>query len=171
MGGDHLWEAVGSIGEVFSALALFLVLAQVRQARTEMRRSVLDSMSESMTSVATISVDPRVNSAYVKALGSLGGGRTPFIATLMERTGLTEEEARLVAQREVVAWQTFARALRHVDALTPDDLAGIESNLRATYFASPISRLFYENVPIKPEIRTLVDNLLAHSDSRQKQAS
>ena len=44
MGGDHLWDAIGAIGQAVSALALVFVLVQMRHAREEMRRSVTSNV-------------------------------------------------------------------------------------------------------------------------------
>jgi hypothetical protein len=42
------WEAVGAIGETIGAIALFLVLFQVRHAKHEMRRSVRSERTDSL---------------------------------------------------------------------------------------------------------------------------
>ena len=138
------WDAVGAVGEVFSALALFFVLVQVRHARADTRRSVLDSMANSTISVQMMSSDARVLSATIKAHGGLGGERPPFVAALMEQAGLTEEEARLVLAQQTAQWQALAQATRNVDALWPDDRIGIETNLRLLYARSPVGRLWFQ---------------------------
>src|SRR5262249_16561466 len=77
-GGDAMnWDAVGAIGQVVGALALVFVLMQVRYARADMRRSVLDSMANAFIATVPISCDERVLCAMIKAEAKLGGEHAP----------------------------------------------------------------------------------------------
>ena len=160
------WDAVGAVGQVFSALALFFVLVQVRHARADTRRSVLDSMANSLISVQMMSSDARVLGATIKAHGGLGGERPPFVAALMEQAGLTEEEARLVLGQQSALWQAFAQAVRNRDAVGPDDRIGHETNLRRAYATSPVGRLWfqYTNATMNPDVRRYMKAVLAEPD-------
>jgi hypothetical protein len=157
------WDAIGALGQVFSALGLFLLIVQLRHARADMRRSVLDSMSNSLISSQIFAGDQRVLSATIKADGALGGARHPFIAALME-SGLTEEEARLVDLRQRSSWHSIAQALRNVDSLKPTDVEALRANVVQNYGKSPTGRLWYQhakNVVVNNEVKNLVDRALA----------
>ena len=159
------WDAIGALGEAFSALGFFFVLVRVRHARVDMRRSVLDAMSDSITSQGMMTLDARVLGAITKAHAALGGKQPPFVTALIEQAGLTEEEARLIALQQQAGWQTFARALRHIDALSPGDRAAIDANLHQTYANSPVSRLWYQHAKAtsSPSNVRYVDGVLARS--------
>ena len=74
---------------------VFGLLIQLRHARAEARRSVLDAMTNSIISVSTMSLDARYISASMKAHAALGGERHPFVSALVDNAALTEEEATL----------------------------------------------------------------------------
>ena len=69
------WDAIAAIGQAVSALALVFVLLQVRDARADMRRSLLDSLSNTLISGAPLLIDARALSATMKAHTALGGER------------------------------------------------------------------------------------------------
>lgn len=159
------WDAVAAIGQAISALALFGVFIQLSHARAEARRSVLDSMSNSVISVATMSADPRYLGASMKAHAALGGERHPFVSALMEGAALSEEEANLLLIREGANWHSMAQAIRNVDSLKRDDIAALEVNLRRLYAKSPVGRLWYHHakggVVANPYVMRYVDSVLA----------
>jgi len=77
MGGDHLWEAIGAIGQAVSAFALFLVLIQVRHARNEIRRSASQARKDGSRSLWLASAQPDLASVLTKAHVAAGGAPSP----------------------------------------------------------------------------------------------
>ena len=138
------WDALAAIGQTVSALALIFVLMQIRHARADMRRSVLDSMANAFIATVPISCDQRVLGAMIKAEARLGGEHAPFVAALMEQTGLTTEEALLVHLAQAAQWNAVLPPIRCRDSLTPRDLVTLEFNLRRIFGKSPVGRLWYE---------------------------
>jgi hypothetical protein len=157
------WEAIGALGEALSAVGLFFVLIQVRHARADMRRTVLDSFTNSLMSTVAISTEARVLSAIMKAHAGLGGQRPAFVAALMDQAGLTEDEARLVSLQQGAQWQAFAQAARNSDTLRPADRVAIETNMRQQYANSPVGSLWFQSAKatMNPEILRYMDRVLA----------
>lgn len=157
------WDAIGAIGEAFSAIGLFFVLLQVRHARTDMRQSVLNGQSDSLISVQSLASDSRVLTALTKVEAALGRGPATFTSTLMEKAGLTEEEARLVNLHQMALWQAMLKGIRCQEVLKPADRIGVETNLRRIYGESPLGRLFYEAAKptMNPDVSRYMTRVLA----------
>jgi hypothetical protein len=161
-----IWDAIAAIGQAFSALALFFLLVQVRHARTDMRRSVLDSMASAINTSVPLGCDARILSASAKANKALGAEPGPFVKALMEQTGLTEEEALLVNSQCVTQWYAVVPTIRCRDSLTPGDRISLELNLRRVFGTSPVGRLWYEKrakAGMNPDDRPYLDKVLAET--------
>src|SRR5512147_1385410 len=88
------WDAIGAIGQAVSAFALIIVIVQVRHARSESRRALSQGRGEAVRELMRTRVtDPKLNGLYGKANVAFGGKPPPFLAVLIERGGMTLEEA------------------------------------------------------------------------------
>ena len=93
------WEEVGAISQVLGSVAVFITLgylaAQVRHARDEVRRSVTQPRAEMVRQqFITLATDVGLNSLYARAHIALGTQPNPFSTEMINRAGLTREEAQ-----------------------------------------------------------------------------
>jgi len=73
------WEAIGAIGQAVSALALIVVIVQVRHARAETRRSMSQGRAAAVRELCMHrSGNEHLNTANRKAFVALGGQDRPF---------------------------------------------------------------------------------------------
>ena len=166
MGGGHLWEAIGAIGEAFSAIGLFFVLVQVRHARKEMQRSITQTRVEGARANTIIAMDERILAASIKANTAFGGRVSTFVTTLMERAGLAESEARLLQNQQYVQWGMYMQIVLTSDAMTAGERIASERNMRISYGTNPVGRAWYESTKalLNPDAVGYVDNVLAQQD-------
>jgi len=160
------WDAIGAIGQTVSALALVFVLVQVRHAREEVRRSVIQSRLDTLQQRATQFVDnERLNALHVRATTVLGGSTpSPFITALVERTGMTREEASTLLWHEAAWWLGRVQVIAQVEHMPPDERIEFDDATRRYYQSSPLASLWYADtkamLPNRAAVR-YVDNLLA----------
>ena len=96
------WEAIGAIGQAVSALALIVVIVQVRHARAETRRSMSQGRAAAVRELCMHrSGNEHLNTANRKAFVALGGQDRPFAKRMVD-AGLTNEEM------SAVVWDQFA---------------------------------------------------------------
>jgi hypothetical protein len=162
------WDAIGAIGEAFGAIALFLVLVQVRHAREEVRRSVSQSRLDALQQRATQFVDKEhLNALNMRAITALGGGSTPFINQLVERIGMTGEEASTLSWHEAAWWLGRVQVIAQVEHMPPDERVEFDNATRWYYRHNPLSSLWYTEtkatLPNRVAVR-YVDNLPAQPD-------
>ena len=78
MGGDHLWDAIAAVAQAISALALVIVIVQVRHARQEVRRSAGQLRAQALGELyRTRATDDRLMAMRVKAESALGSSLVP----------------------------------------------------------------------------------------------
>jgi hypothetical protein len=143
------WGAVSAIGEVLGAvavLATILYLArQVAQARTEVRRSVNQNRATIVRNLLMArATTSDLREAYLRAYRELGGPGSAFTNALMERTGLSYEQAAIVGWEQLAWWQYRLEVYSHVDELTPAQRDEFETGIRQNYGHQPVEKLFYE---------------------------
>ena len=105
------WEAIGAIGQAVSALALVMVIMQLRHARDEMQRTVrrarVDSSRDLFVATAT---HPELASALQRLTVSSGGPQWSFVS-YAEDLGLMEAEARQVNSFQHALWRNFEASI------------------------------------------------------------
>ena len=142
------WEEVGAIAQVLGSLAVVVTLGylsiQTRHAKTDLRRSVFQTLAETIISQNVMQVDPRILAANIKAQTALGGVPTVFENALMDRASLSADEARLLSIHHWSNWQINSHMIRNGAVLTPDDHESFRANLRRQYAQNPVGRLWYE---------------------------
>ena len=157
------WEAIGAIGEVFGAMALFLVLLQVRHARAEVRRSISHGRAEVARELMLNHVNnERLTHIYSKVATGLGAEPIPFVEALKVRSGITAEEAVSVLWNEAAWWQYRVQAIIYVNELTTAERIAFDGTLHS-YKENPLRRLWYETTKptLNPDAVRYIDNLLA----------
>jgi hypothetical protein len=163
------WEAVGAIGQVLGSIAVFVTLGylavQVQYARQEVRRSVSQSRSQGARELALNHANnERLTSTYRKANAGLGAGpMSPFVATLMERSGLTAEEADGLWWEQLAIWQNRVQSISYSEEMTTGARIELDGILRLFYGGTGVTRLWYETVKerMNPDAVRYIDNLLA----------
>ena len=162
------WDAIGAIGQMLGSLAVFVTLGylavQVKHASQEARRAISQNRAETVRQLlVTDATDERLIGILTKTFKALGGEPSGTILLLMQRAGLTYEEAWSITMREAAWWQYRSEIIRNVDALAPGDRVQFDRVTRASYSASPLGRLWYEGVRgvFDPHTVRYIDNLLA----------
>jgi hypothetical protein len=164
------WDAIGAVGEWLGAIAVFVTLVylalQVRHARAEVQRSLGQSRAETVRDLLlTRATDVRLGGLYVKATLGLNGGLPNFVAVLMERTGMTVEDAVSLYWDQLAWWQYRLQVIPYVDELAADPRAEFDLGVRQNYGSQPLETLFYETTrkSLSPEAVRYVDALLART--------
>jgi len=119
------WEAIAAIGQMLGSIAVFVTLGylavQIRHARGEVRRSINQSRSETVRQFyMTYATDERLENVRQKAHILLAGQPTGFARELMERTGMTAEEATAVFWDQMAWWSYRAQTIPYLDEGHPD---------------------------------------------------
>ena len=161
------WEAIGAIGQVLGSVAVFVTLGylavQVKHARQTGQRALSQGRGEALRELFNQKPDERMNGLLMKADAAFGGQVHPFVEALIERAGMTEEEAMLTMLNLVLWWNYFIQIIPNADELPPMERHQFEVPLR-NYGRPGVFRLFYETY-IKeaghPDAVRYIDNLLA----------
>ena len=164
------WDAIGAIGEMIGALAVIVTLAylavQVSHAQRELKRSVVVGRYEGVRELLV----GRANnalwcSAYEKASAALGGRQIPFISTVVERCGLTRDEAFVLFFDQAAFFQLRVQSIAYADQLSASQKLELDGNLRREYGgATPVSQLWYQTTKSAlniPDAVRYIDNVLA----------
>jgi hypothetical protein len=158
------WEAIGAIGQAVSALALVIVIVQVRHARSEMQRSLVQGRSAAMRELFSSRANNTglLRSRFV-AHTEMKGPESGFVAALTQRTSLTSEEAYGLSTEEFAWWTYRLGVIAYVEQLPRRERAEFERGLRFQFGASPITRLWYQTTKgnLDPDAVRYIDNLLA----------
>ena len=169
MGGDHLWDAIGAIGQVLGSMAVFVTLGylavQVRHARSEMQRSLSQGRGEAIRGLLMAqATDERLTGINAKAHAALGSTPLPFVAALMHRAGLTVEEASSLLGAQAAFWNYRLQVIPYVHDLPAPDRLAFDWATRGAYGRPGVGRLFYETLirPTgHPDAVRYIDDLLA----------
>jgi hypothetical protein len=156
------WDAIGAIGQALSALALVVVIVQVRLSTAETLRSI----RQNRTNDEQQTISDQAQSEWLCHVLAKGmdayGVQLPFIAELMDK-GLTHPEAWAFVHWAQSWWLSDQQNITHVDMLSKAERAAFDSRLRAMYQAnSPRLRFLEMTRPIlNQEAVRYVDTLLA----------
>jgi len=142
------WDAVGAIGEVLGSVAVFVTLGylavQVKYARAETQRALGQGRSEAHRDLLAQQREGQVLEACLKADMALGAQHPAYLTALVERAGLTLEEA-LRVNHMCVAWWTYTlQIIPYVGELHAMERIGFENRVRGAYGRPGANRLFYE---------------------------
>jgi hypothetical protein len=151
------WEAVAAIAQILGSLAVLVTLvylaAQVKHARIDMRRSLSHARA----------TDERLGDLLVRAGTRLGDVPSPFRAMLMERAGLTDEEAAAIEFFMIALWQTRVETISFIDELPPGERAEFEARLMQ-FSTSHLFAAWYRLTPnLNPDAVRFIDEIHARS--------
>jgi hypothetical protein len=165
----NLWDAIGALGQAVSALALIIVIVQVRHARSEVRRSISQTRSVGGRELLM----SRANSAELCSLiakvgtavrHSSSSGPNDFVGELMATAGLTQAEALRLMFDQEAWWQYRAQTIQYIDELSEGERVGFDESIRQGYGGARfIEARWYVNrkLTLNPDAVRYVDNLLA----------
>lgn len=141
------WEAIGAIGEIVGAMAVFITLiylaVQVRHARSEARRALSQGRGEALRDVITLQLDERVNRVMVEA-DRLAGSREPYpLVAALEQQGMGREEASLVFWNLIAWWNYFLHVIPRINELPEMERAQFDVPI-GLYGRPGVYQLFYE---------------------------
>ncbi len=164
------WDAIGALGEVLGSIAVFLTLGylavQVRHAREQVRHSISqNSTGGNRDLFLARAMDARLIGLNVRANTALGGTPTAFETTLIERVGLTAEEAAAMHWEQMAWWQQRLQIIPYLEQRSKAERVGFDFAVRRIYGDTPVSRLWYESnkATLRPDAVRYVDTLLAQS--------
>jgi hypothetical protein len=162
------WEEVGAIGQVLGSIAVFVTLgylaAQVRHTRQETRRALSQGRSEGHRELLAQARDERIFSVQLKADAALGAPPNPVATALMEKAGLSLEEANLMMGMQIAWWTYRLQMIPDVEELPPMQRIAFDNQIRGSYGRPGVARVFYETYlkgAAHPDALHYVDNLLA----------
>ena len=157
------WDAIGAIGQALSALALIIVIVQVRHARAETRRSISHGRSAAVRELAMHRSDNELlNTANLKANLALGGEPQALLKQLSD-AGLTNEEVGAVVWDQWSFWHYRQPTVLQIDELTAGERAEFNMGIRGAYGNYRVGRLWYSETKatLNPDVVRYIDNLLA----------
>ena len=164
------WEAIGAIGQLVGSVAVLVTLGylanQVRHARGELRRSISQGRAETARRLSLNRANnERLAAVHWKANKALEPQSTvtAFGAALIERAGLTREEAWALFFDENAWWSYRAQVVPYIAELSSGERSEFEHVIRAQYGGMPVSRLWFESMKdvLDPDAVRYVDGLLA----------
>ena len=161
------WEEVGAIGQMLGSVAVFITLGylavQTRHTRKEVQRNLGKVSTDSAQDILLLlAANPSLSAIYVKAMATLGVPPSPVIQMLMERAGLTEQEARVFSALQMAWFQHRVQVIPHIDSMIPAQRISFEKATRG-YFGMPLHRMWYEEAKatLHDHAVRYIDNLLA----------
>ena len=162
------WEALGAIGQLLGSIAVFATLAylaiQVKHARQETRRALSQGRSEAHRDLLAQQLDEKILEAWGKVQSALGAQTSPFLAALLERAGLTPDEATRVNSMCIAWWTYTLQIIPYVDELPAMERIAFENRVRGQYGRPGAHRLFYEmylKPSAHPDALRYIENILA----------
>jgi len=157
-----IWDAIAAVGQAVSALALLLVLVQVRHARGEMRRSVSQGRADVGRQLWMLqAANTQLSGALYRT--ELGMGATRLTTgSLVEQAKVSHEDARQVLAYQWAWWLYQAQVIRYADHLAPGERAQFDGSLRLIYRISRAGRHWYEanKSQLDPDAVRYVDDVL-----------
>src|SRR5262245_21853006 len=157
------WDAVAAIGQAVSALALIIVIVQVRHARQEVRRSASQQRAEALGELyLTRATNERLLATRMQAeLALRGAGTSDFGSALME-VGITREQSAALFHEEMAWYNARWPGIAFSEDLTAGQRRENEVNLRGIYEGSGVSAIWYRSTKqfLNPEFVRYIDNLL-----------
>ena len=166
MGGDHLWDAIAAVGQAVSALTLMFVFMQLRHAREDVQRSVVQMRLESARDMdLAFGTHPELASALTRPNEAAHGGvlRPPFVEYVLS-LGLTAQEARLLFGYQAAEWYNTELAIEALDRMSLGVREGTNRRIRTRFSKSlPVQAKWYElnKADLNPDAVRYIDNLLS----------
>lgn len=162
------WDAIGALGEVLGSIAVFLTLGylavQVRHAREQVRHSISqNSTGGNRDLFLARASDERLLGLNVKVNSALGGEPTPFETALIQRVGLSAEDASALHWEQMAWWQQRLQIIPYLDQRSTEERIGFDVAVRRIYGHTPVSRLWFEcnRATLRPDAVRYVETLLA----------
>ena len=164
------WDAIGAVGELLGATVVVITLiylaAQVRHAREDVRRSINHSRSEiNRNLLLTRTTNEILRNSHIKAFLNLGGELPVFVKTVIDKAGLTDEEAVVIYWEQLAWWQYRVEIFANVEELTEIQRSDFEQGIRESYGNSgrPVERMFYNctKASLSPDIVRYVEDVIA----------
>jgi hypothetical protein len=169
------WNAIGAIGQILGALAVFVTIAylavQVRDTEREMGRAIVQSRTEGFNqSNLLLAANERLVDIHVKGDAALSGDQPPpqWFVEYTKKTGLTSTEAYMLSAELSARWNTYSQAILYVDELPPAARAELDRGLRF-FLSEPVAHLWYDSAKARanPDAVRYIDKLLASPSKRE----
>ena len=157
------WDAIGAVGQAISALALVVVIVQVRLNAAETLRSIRqDRRDDERRSLLENAQSPWLASVITKVDKAFDRVVPPAFAELMER-GLTAEEVSTFITYVHSWWLFDEQQIEHIDKLTSGERARFDAVMRIQYQTIGWKRWFLEQgrSMLNADAVRYIDNLLA----------
>ena len=108
----------------------------------------------------------RLLALEVKARTAIGARLNPFALELIERAGMTEEEALAVTFEQYAWWQYRTLVIPHINELTSGEREEFSQQVRGVYGSVTVAALWYQHnkTSLNPDAVHYIDDLLARSD-------
>jgi len=162
------WDEVSAIGQVLGSIAVFITLGylalQVRHANYQLRRSIGQGRGEAIRDLFMArATDMQLAGLPAKTDESFGSQPGPFVDVVMQKAGLTREEAYRLSHEQAAWFNYRSQVFPYVADLLPSDRALFENGIRLTY-AGGMARVYLDTTirsMAHPDFIRYVDNLLA----------
>ena len=118
------WDAIAAVGQAVSALALVIVIIQVRHTRLEMQRAAVLTRLEGArdlyvlqaTNEGLVSTMDRVQAAF--------GTQLPPFGQYLADIGVSRQDILRVGALSMAAWQNYEASIESIDAFESWSAAG-----------------------------------------------
>lgn len=157
------WDAIGAIGQGVSALALVLVLVQLRHAREQMQASARQSRFEPTRDVFLAqATNPQLASTLQKLFTSTGMPLNAFMQFVV-RHGGTEGEARQAYSFTYTIWLGTEGTIETIGRLSSGVRREVDRRIVANFQTNSVGAKWYElsKPDLNPDAVRYVDKVLA----------
>jgi hypothetical protein len=149
------WDEVGAISQALGSIAVLVTLVylamQTRHANHEASRSFFEAHHVGIFQlVNSRAANERVNRLMLKARLALNAEPPVFVQRLVERAGMTMEDALIVYWDMASDWMFRLQFLESAEQMPANKRAAMEWPFIMTYKHDPVGRLWWESV--KPHI-------------------
>ena len=142
------WEEVGAIGQVLGSIAVFITLAylaiQTNHPRAEARRAILQNRADAIRELQLhAAASPDLVAKYAQVHSALGGESHPFVTEVMEKSGVSLEDALRLFFWQMAWLQYRGHLIQHAHEIPPNERAAFEATMRNIYGRPGIWQRFY----------------------------
>jgi hypothetical protein len=113
------WDEVGAIGQVLGSIAVFITLVylaiQTRHAKDATQAAVSQARGEAFRHHLAWATEPHMIANVVKANTALGAVPNGFVASIMEKYGLTREEGFSLFYFEMAGWSNRLQGIAAIE--------------------------------------------------------
>jgi hypothetical protein len=132
------WEAIGAIGELLSATAVFVTLIyvafQVRNARKELQHNVLNSRDVATRELLLETIrNPLLGAAIAESDFSFREKPNPVLQHIKEVTSWSDEKTATFVNYQTAYWFHRVEVVREVSELTPAQKQDFDLNITFSY--------------------------------------